>query len=185
MQQLNKLLMMSFIAIAAIGCGKEQETTSQESAASTTEVVSEEAEQQAVDAIAPAELIAEASEADNVVDEDINDALEQAATASSKYIDKAEALGSMKKSDLMGGEWREGTVQYIEVEGGFFGIVTKNGGKFLPMNMDKSAQKHGSIIKFKGVVLKDMHTIQQWGTPIKLSEVKVIKEGSSVKPGLL
>lgn len=188
MQQLNKLLIISFLALAASGCGSEKETQAQESAASTSEVVSEEAEQQDVTELEPAELLAEAGEQDTVVDEDASQALEQAQAAGDKLAEQvkgAKELGELKKADLTDGVWREGKVQFLQMEGGFFGIVTKSGEKFLPLNMDKSARKHGSVIQFKGVVAKDVMTIQQWGTPIKITDIKVIKEGSSVNPGLM
>ncbi|MCW8879628.1 MAG: hypothetical protein OQK04_06380 [Kangiellaceae bacterium] len=71
----------------------------------------------------------------------------------------------------------QGTVTYIGLEGGFYGVVTKSGKKLLPMNLDKKYLQDGAIIQFNGKLAKGMMTIQQWGTPFNFSEVKLVKRG--------
>lgn len=34
-------------------------------------------------------------------------------------------------------QWRQVTVKYFDFEGVFYGLLTKNGDKLLPMNLDK------------------------------------------------
>jgi len=70
----------------------------------------------------------------------------------------------------------KGTVQHISLEGGFYGIVTSDGKKILPINLDKSLQQHGAIIEFSGNY-KNVMTIQQWGKPFVITEFKLIKAG--------
>ena len=60
---------------------------------------------------------------------------------------------------------------------GFFGLVTKKGTKLLPMNLTKTYHQHGAIVKFRGVMLKEMVTIQQWGTPFKIEDIELIESG--------
>ena len=74
--------------------------------------------------------------------------------------------------------WYQGAIKYLPMEGGFYGIITKDGHKYLPMNLAAEYRQNGAIIKFKGKLLKDLNTIQQWGTPFKISEIKLIKAGS-------
>jgi len=69
-------------------------------------------------------------------------------------------------------------VKLFKMEGGFYGLVTKEGEKFLPMNLAKEFQQNGAIIEFSGAVKKDVMTIQQWGTPFTLKDVKLIKAGN-------
>lgn len=71
----------------------------------------------------------------------------------------------------------QGTIQYFELEGGFYGIITQQGKKLLPMNLDKQYQQNGAVIEFSGHK-KDVMTIQQWGTPFTIEEIKIIKTGS-------
>ena len=75
-----------------------------------------------------------------------------------------------------------GTVKYIGLEGGFFGIVTDKGQKFLPFGLPKEYLSDGAIIEFSGTVKKDVMTIQQWGTPFSIKQIKLIKAGEPVGP---
>jgi len=76
-----------------------------------------------------------------------------------------------------------GTVKYLNLEGGFFGIVTDKGQKFLPMKIvDKSVLQDGAIIEFSGDRIVGMMTIQQWGTPFEVTKVKLVKAGKKVTP---
>ena len=75
----------------------------------------------------------------------------------------------------------QGTVHYIALEGGFYGIITNKGEKLLPLNLDKKYMKHGTIISFSGSYEKDVMTIQQWGKPYRLKNVHFISEGDSSK----
>ena len=71
----------------------------------------------------------------------------------------------------------QGTVTYIGLEGGFYGVITKSGKKLLPMNLDKMYFQDGAVIQFNGEAAEGMMTIQQWGTPFNFSDVKLIKKG--------
>jgi len=74
-------------------------------------------------------------------------------------------------------QWRTGTIQFMEFEGGFFGLVTDKGEKLLPMNLAKEYQQVGAIVKVQGKFVTDMMTIQQWGTPYKITKIELIKAG--------
>jgi hypothetical protein len=71
------------------------------------------------------------------------------------------------------------TVKYMNLEGGFFGLVSKEGKHWLPMNLKKEFQQHGAIIKVTGSALNDLMTIQQWGTPFSITHIELIKAGQS------
>ena len=72
-----------------------------------------------------------------------------------------------------------GTVIYLDIEGGFYGIKTSTGEKLLPVNLKKEYKLNGTEIRFKGKFIKDMVTIVQWGTPFELTQVELIKKGHS------
>jgi len=81
-------------------------------------------------------------------------------------------------------EWQQATVHFKNLEGGFYGFITKSGTKLLPLNLDKAYRMHGAVVKFKGEVKKGMRTIQQWGTPFQISQIELIKAGQSEKNDL-
>ncbi|TWX73047.1 hypothetical protein [Colwellia sp. C1TZA3] len=75
--------------------------------------------------------------------------------------------------------WQRGRVQFLNLEGGFYGIITDSGKKILPMNMTKEFAQNGAIVRIKGKV-KDVMTIQQWGTPFTITDIELIKPGNKV-----
>lgn len=74
----------------------------------------------------------------------------------------------------------QGTVQYFAMEGGFYGIVTNKGEKFLPQNLSPEHQQDGAVIEFSGEV-QNVMTFQQWGKPFKISKIKLLKPGNKHK----
>jgi len=80
-----------------------------------------------------------------------------------------------KSKSIAVNEWQQGKIIFKNLEGGFYGLVTDKQQKLLPVNLAKSFQKNGLIVRFKGRELTDIMTIQQWGTPFKLSNIELIK----------
>lgn len=74
-------------------------------------------------------------------------------------------------------QWRQATVTFLSHEGGFYGLIGENGVKLLPMNLAKEYRQHGAVVKFKGEMKAGMMTIQQWGTPFHITEIKLISAG--------
>lgn len=87
----------------------------------------------------------------------------------------------MKSSKSEYSSWQRGRVQFLNLEGGFYGIILDSGKKILPMNMKKEFAQHGAIVRIKGKV-KNVMTIQQWGTPFSITEIELISTGSNVNP---
>lgn len=75
--------------------------------------------------------------------------------------------------------WQRGRVQFLNIEGGFYGIISDSGEKILPMNMPIEFAQNGAIVRIKGKV-KNVMTIQQWGTPFTITEIELIKPGNKV-----
>ena len=73
--------------------------------------------------------------------------------------------------------WQRGRVQFLNLEGGFYGIITDSGKKILPMNMAKEFAQNGAIVRIKGKV-KNVLTIQQWGTPFTITDIELITPGN-------
>lgn len=75
-----------------------------------------------------------------------------------------------------------GTIQYFNLEGGFYGIITNNGKKLLPKNLAKEFLVDGTIITFSGSPVKNTMTFQQWGQLFKVDKVQLIKKGTKKAP---
>ena len=60
------------------------------------------------------------------------------------------------------------------LEGGFFGIRTDEGNEYLPINLDEEYRKSGLRVSFEAVPV-DVMTIQMWGTPVEIKDIKLEK----------
>jgi hypothetical protein len=67
--------------------------------------------------------------------------------------------------------WQYGTVQHFTFEGGFYGIITDQGKKLLPINLPKNYHSSAMSIKIKGKLITDIMTVNQWGTPFEITEI--------------
>jgi len=74
--------------------------------------------------------------------------------------------------------WPQAKVEYIGLEGGFYGIITNNGQKLLPANLSKELRQDGAIVEVSGYFEQGVITFQQWGKPFKITSIKLLKEGS-------
>jgi hypothetical protein len=59
-----------------------------------------------------------------------------------------------------------GTVVFVKLEGGFFGIITDNGNRYVPINIRKEFQKDGLKVRLEGKFRPDLLGIHMWGTYI-------------------
>lgn len=66
-----------------------------------------------------------------------------------------------------------GTITYIDLEGGFFGIVTDTGEQYLPVNLEDKFKVDGREVTFTGVPVEGGATTYMWGTPIRITEIMV------------
>ena len=87
-------------------------------------------------------------------------------------------------SGLIGGKYFQegkeiistnGTVRYVPLEGGFYGIETDKGEKYLPFNLPEEFEKDGLRVWFKAEPKRDT-TIHMWGKPVEILEIKLIEK---------
>jgi hypothetical protein len=64
-----------------------------------------------------------------------------------------------------------GTVKYVGLEGGFWGIVADDGQKYDPVNLPKDYQKDGMKVKFRAQEIEDVASIHMWGKIIRILEI--------------
>ena len=66
---------------------------------------------------------------------------------------------------------KTGKVTYVDLEGGFYGIVADDGERYLPLDLNETYHVDGKCLTFAGKVARDVATIQQWGTPVEIIDV--------------
>ena len=68
-----------------------------------------------------------------------------------------------------------GTVRFIEINGGFWGIVGDDGNNYDPMDLDPQLQEDGLRVRFEAVPETDMMSSRMWGTMIRLIHIETVK----------
>lgn len=69
-----------------------------------------------------------------------------------------------------------GKIQYNDLEGGFFGLVTQSGEHYLPIDLPDEYKKDGLTVRVSGQVDPDVMTIQMWGQPLRIHSIEVTGE---------
>jgi hypothetical protein len=65
----------------------------------------------------------------------------------------------------------EGVIRYIELEGGFYGIISEDQ-RYDPINLPEDFKEDGLKIEFKLKILKDRASIHMWGKIVEIIELK-------------
>lgn len=68
-----------------------------------------------------------------------------------------------------------GTVTYIGVEGGFYGIITADNGHWDPINLPSKFKVDGMRVEFRAIIRHDVYSIHMWGTIIYLISIKKLE----------
>lgn len=68
-----------------------------------------------------------------------------------------------------------GTVKFVELEGGFYGIVGDDGKKYDPINLEQTYQEDGLRVRFQAKIRQDISSIHMWGTIIELTKIETLK----------
>jgi len=82
-----------------------------------------------------------------------------------------------KEQMVQQAKWQQGEVVFVELEGGFWGIITNDGQKILPHGLPKALAVAGSKVRFQGKIIKDAVTIQQWGQVVKITKAELVSSG--------
>lgn len=67
-----------------------------------------------------------------------------------------------------------GTVQYVELEGGFYGIVGDDGTRLDPANLDDAFKEDGLRVHFRAREKEDAVGFHMWGTIVELVSIERI-----------
>ena len=64
-----------------------------------------------------------------------------------------------------------GIIKYMDLEGGFYGIVADDGEDYNPLNLPQEFKTDGLRVKFSGKIRDDVYTVQMWGRVIELESI--------------
>ncbi len=69
-----------------------------------------------------------------------------------------------------------GTVRYLEIEGGFYGLVADDGTKYNPINLPAEYKKNGLRVKFAVREKKGVVSFRMWGKIVEVVKIQKIAE---------
>jgi hypothetical protein len=98
-------------------------------------------------------------------------------TEGENVIEAAAMLGEQQVSDNITviytpGVAGTGTVKYINLEGGFYGIVGDDGQSYDPINLASDFQQDGLRIRFEARTRSDLANVHMWGTLIEIISIE-------------
>lgn len=67
-----------------------------------------------------------------------------------------------------------GTVAYIDLEGGFYGINGDDGESYNPLELDASYREDGLRVRFTARPREDVMTIQMWGRSVEILKIEAL-----------
>ncbi|HEX3035703.1 MAG TPA: hypothetical protein VHT73_11335 [Thermodesulfobacteriota bacterium] len=70
---------------------------------------------------------------------------------------------------------KRGTVRFIDLEGGFYGIIGDDGKKYDPINLSQEFQVDGLPVRFEAEVRDDVAAMRMWGTPIEIVRIEKLE----------
>jgi hypothetical protein len=73
-----------------------------------------------------------------------------------------------------GGNEVSGTVTYIPLEGGFYGITGDDGKNYYPVNLEPYYEKNGTRIVFTFIPEQDVATTAMWGIPVRITTIRTV-----------
>lgn len=65
-----------------------------------------------------------------------------------------------------------GIVQYVELEGGFYGIVDEDGIQYDPINLDDAYKEDGLRVHFLARTREDVMSAHMWGTSVEILAIE-------------
>lgn len=65
-----------------------------------------------------------------------------------------------------------GKIIYIPLEGGFYGLESNKGNKYLPVNLPDNLKQHGLSIQAKLVKVEGMMGLHMWGEYVRILNIR-------------
>ncbi|MFC2038781.1 hypothetical protein ACFLUG_03310 [Chloroflexota bacterium] len=68
-----------------------------------------------------------------------------------------------------------GTIEFIDLEGGFYGIMEDGGDRYDPVNLAEEYREDGLRIRFEAEIRDDLESFHQWAQLVEIVEIEIIK----------
>ena len=81
----------------------------------------------------------------------------------------AVGLSGCEEEDMVVGT---GEVRYVDLEGGFYGIISDDGEHYDPTNLPSEFKEGGLRISFKLKILENQIGFHMWGTIVEVLEIE-------------
>jgi hypothetical protein len=78
-----------------------------------------------------------------------------------------------------------GTVTWVPLEGGFYGIIGDDGTQYDPLNLPEEYSVDGFRIGFTAIEEQNVASIHMWGTIITLTDTTLINQDGTYNKGIL
>ena len=65
-----------------------------------------------------------------------------------------------------------GTIVFVDLEGGFYGIIADSGERYFPLNLDQQYKIKDLKVRVEGKVRKNVMTTTMWGTPFEILKIE-------------
>lgn len=80
-------------------------------------------------------------------------------------------MSQVNKPEMSG----KGTIRYIDIEGGFYGIIGDDGKHYDPMNLDEKYQVDGLRVYFEANICHDCDGFHMWGDIVTLLKIEKLE----------
>jgi hypothetical protein len=67
-----------------------------------------------------------------------------------------------------------GTIHYVDLEGGFYGLTAETGARYYPLDLPDGMMRDGLRVRFRVRIQPDVMTITMWGTPVEVLEITAL-----------
>ena len=75
------------------------------------------------------------------------------------------------------GKFKTGTITYVDLEGGFYGIVDSQGNHYFPVDLPQAFQKKGLDVLFRAEPVRKSVSTSMWGQPVRIEAIKERNKG--------
>jgi hypothetical protein len=66
----------------------------------------------------------------------------------------------------------KGTIVFVELEGGFYGIIADSGERYFPINLDQPYKVNNLKVRIEGKTRKNVMTTIMWGVPFEILKIE-------------
>lgn len=65
-----------------------------------------------------------------------------------------------------------GTITYIDLEGGYYGIIADSGERYFPLNLEQQYKTDKTRVRIEGSIRRDVLTSTMWGVPLEIRKIE-------------